>query len=225
MPDQDQGPSLELPSFGLRRRKKAQPEEAEPASETDVSAAPAAEAPDEPVVAEPTQVLEPVAAEAPEADRVAVAAAPAPSRGATKPAKPPRSPKPAKPARQRIRWIGAAMVGLLSGFALVGLINATLRACDAARGTASCGGPGLFVLFIILVLITLGATRLLRFWGFPDSGTVAFLGIALTAIVALVFLTAHLLSLTMVLVIPLITAFSFVISDWISVTMSEADQS
>jgi len=224
MPDQDQGPSLELPSFGLRRRKKAQPEEAEPASETDVSAAPAAEAPFEPVAAAPTQVLQPVAAEAPGADREPVAA-PAPSRRATKPAKAPKAPKPAKPARQRIRWIGAAMVGLLSGFALVGLINATLRACDAARGTASCGGPGLFVLFIILVLITLGATRLLRFWGFQDSGTVAFLGIALTAIVALVFLTAHLLSLTMVLVIPLITAFSFVISDWISVTMSEADQS
>ena len=224
MADQDQGPSLELPSFGLRRRKKAQPEEAEPASETDDSAAPAPEATDEPVDAEPTEVLEPVAAAESEAQHEPVAA-PAPSRRAAKRANAPRAPKPVKPGRQRIRWIGAAMVGLLSGFALVGLINATLRACDAARGTTSCGGPGLFVLFIILALITLGATRLLRFWGFQDSGTVAFLGIALTAIVALVFLTAHLLSLTMVLVIPLVTAFAFVISDWISVTMSEADQS
>lgn len=227
MADQDQGPSLELPSFGLRRRKKAQSEEAEPTSETDVNAAPPTKPIDEPIDAEPTEVLEPVVAAESEADREPVAA-PGPSRKATKTAKAPKAaktPKAAKPARQRTRWIGAAMIGLLSGFALVGLINATLRACDAARGTTSCGGPGLFVLFIILALITLGATRLLRFWGFQDSGTVAFLGIALTAIVALVFLTAHLLSLTMVLVIPLVTALSFVISDWISATMSEADQS
>jgi hypothetical protein len=78
---------------------------------------------------------------------------------------------------------------------------------------------------VILVLIAVGATRLLRWWGFGDAGIVSFLGIALTAIVALVFLTGELLSATMVLVIPLLTAFAFMIGDWMSSIMSEADQS
>jgi len=212
MADQDHGPSLELPSFGRRRRKKAQSDAPEPSPSPEPEPETALPPVAEPEDTTPTEVLAPTPVE-PEPET------------ALAPAKAPKAPKPPKPSRQRTRWIGAAMIGLLSGFALVGLINATLRACDAARGTASCGGPGLFVLFIILALITLGATRLLRFWGFQDSGTVAFLGIALTAIVALVFLTAHLLSLTMVLVIPLITALAFVISDWISATMTEADQS
>jgi len=250
MSDQDQGPSLELPPLGFRRRKKAQPEAAEPESapqeavEPDTEPSEPAEAteiivpadagtPVETAVDEPTQVIEaePGPAEEEPAPGVPVAetvAEPAPGRRAkaAKEPKQPKQPKRAKEARPaRARWLGAALVGLVSGFALVGLVGVTLQACDAARGTTSCGGPGLFVLFIILALITVGATRLLRWWGFGDAGTVSFLGIALTAIVVLVFLTADLQSLSMVLVVPVLTGLSFVLSDWVSATMSDADRS
>ena len=229
MSDQDQGPSLELPPLGFRRRKKAEPEAAEPESTPHVAESdtepsePAAEAAEPTVVDEPTQVIETVAEQtAEEPAPVVPVAEPAPARRA-RAAKAPKEPKEARAARAR--WLGAAVIGLLAGFALVGLVGVTLQACDAARGNTSCGGPGLFVLFIILALITIGATRLLRWWGFGDAGTVAFLGIALTAIVVLVFLTADLQSLSMVLVIPVLTGLAFVLSDWVSATMSDADRS
>ena len=230
MSDQDQGPSLELPPLGFRRRKKAEPEAAEPESapqevaESDTEPSePAAEAPEPTAVDEPTQVIETVAEPAAEEPApVVLVAEPAPARRA-RAAKAPRAPSEAPAARTR--WLGAAVVGLVAGLALVGLVGVTLQACDAARGNTSCGGPGLFVLFIILALITVGATRLLRWWGFGDAGTVAFLGIAVTAIVVLVFLTAHLQSLSMVLVIPVLTGLAFVLSDWVSATMNDADRS
>lgn len=228
MPDkdlpEDQGPSLELPSLSFRRRKKAA---AEPASVPDeapkAEAVPApepmpeVEAVPEP---EPTQVLTPV-----EPRRVKVVKTPKAPKAPKEP-RPPKAPR-AKSRREkpRSRALGAILIGLLSGFALVGLINATLHACDAARGTSSCGGGGLFVLLIILGLIVLGATRLLRLWGFGDGGTVAFLGVALVAIIAMVFLSAHLLSLTMVLVIPVMTAVTFLVGSMVSSTMAAADQS
>jgi len=208
MSDQDQGPSLELPSLGFRRRKKAKPEAAEPESTTEPADAPA-------------EVLPPVAEPA----------AVQPASEAPAPAQPDEEPTPIAPAKERklrkprTRWLGAGGIGLLAGFAIVGLVGLMLQACDSARGTTSCGGPGLFVLLAILALITVGATRLLRMWGFTDAGTVAFLGIALTGIVVLVFLTTHLQSLGMVLVIPMITMFAFLISDWVSATMSEANES
>jgi hypothetical protein len=239
MSDQDQGPSLELPSLGFRRRKKAKPEAAEPESTTEAADAPADEAPTEVIeqVAEPAAepVAEPVAELVAEAlPPVAEPAAVEPAREAPAPAQPGEEPTPIAPAKKpkerkprkpRTRWLGAGGIGLLAGFAIVGLIGLTLQACDSATGTTSCGGPGLFVLLAILALITVGATRLLRMWGFSDAGTVAFLGIALTGIVVLVFLTTHLQSLGMVLVIPMITMFAFLISDWVSATMSEANES
>ena len=228
MSDQDQGPSLELPSLGFRRRKKAKPEAVEPESTTEAAFAPADEAPTEviepvaePVAEPPTEVLPPVSEPA----------AVEPTTEAPAPAQPDEEPTPIAPAKEpkqrkpRTRWLGAGGIGLLAGFAIVGLIGLMLQACDSARGTTSCGGPGLFVLLAILALITVGATRLLRIWGFTDAGTVAFLGIALTGIVVLVFLTTHLQSLGMVLVIPMITMFAFLISDWVSATMSEANES
>jgi len=259
MSDQDQGPSLELPSLGFRRRKKAKPEAAEPDSTPDVAAAPADDAPTEvieppapvaepepvaesepesepeaapepePAAESPTEVLAPVVEEAAAPQAAASDTAPEPAAASlttvAEPAPAPaKQPKERKPRRARTRWLGAGGIGLVSGIALVGLIGVTLQACDAARGTTSCGGTGLFVLLIILALITVGATRLLRLWGFTDGGTVAFLGIALTGIVVLVFLTTHLQSLTMVLVIPLITMLSFLVSDWVSATMSQANE-
>jgi len=232
MSDQDQGPSLELPPLGFRR-KKAEPEAAEPEStpqevaESDTEfSEPAVQAAEPPAVDESTQVMETVAEPAAEEPTHVVhvtESAPARRARAAKAPKPPKEPKEARAARAR--WLGAAVIGLVAGFALVGLVGVTLQACDAARGNTSCGGPGLFVLFIILALITVGATRLLRWWGFGDAGTVAFLGIALTAIVVLVFLTADLQSLSMVLVIPVLTGLAFVLSDWVSATMSDADRS
>jgi len=239
MVDKDQGPSLEMPALGLRRRKKAKPdapeapEASEPLAEPEPFAEPEAVAESEPVIRaepEPVTVPEPVAQAEPEpvAQEPLAQAEPEPTVVAPvepKRSKPRKPAKPARPARERSRWIGAALIGLLSGIALVGLINATLRACDAAQGTSSCGGPGLFVLLVILALITVGATRLLRMWGFSDGGTVAFLGMALTAIVALVFLTGQLLSVAMVLVIPVVTALTFIVGEWLSSTMAEANQS
>lgn len=252
MAENDGGPSLELPSFGLRRRKKdrraevaqeaAADEQTEPPAapadeaSTDLRASepvaePVAEAATQPVAeadtepaAEPT--ADPTAEPTSEPDaELSAPVAPAEAGGAEEPVQEAEPRKVRTARRPRNRWVGAGLVGLLAGFALVFATNATLRACDAAKGTSSCGGPGLFLLLAILLLILVGSRSLLKLWGFDDAGTVAFLGLGLTAIVALLFLTAHLLSITMVLVIPALCVATFLIGGWLATTMAEADSS
>ena len=113
----------------------------------------------------------------------------------------------------------AAITGVVIGFLLVGLVNLALHACDWLNGTKSCGGPGLFLLLAILVVLMTLGTRILRAWGREDAGTVAFLGVGLAAVIALVLLADQLLSPWMVGVIPAVTVVSFLLAHWVSDTI------
>ncbi len=128
-----------------------------------------------------------------------------------------REPQLALPQVSR-PW-AAAITGVVIGFLLVGLVNLALHACDWLNGTKSCGGPGLFLLLAILVVLMTLGTRILRAWGREDAGTVAFLGVGLAAVIALVLLADQLLSPWMVGVIPAVTVVSFLLAHWVSDTI------
>jgi hypothetical protein len=241
------GPSLELPSlsFGRKRRKKAAqaapeppaaaapPEpEPEPASRrtrppapelpeptppplfADEVVAPPAEPQPEPGAADPAPG--PVAPATPVASKPPVASTPA--RSAPKrPAKQPRS-------RRQLRLpalggpLAAVVTGILVGVIAVGLTWASLRGCDAVRGTSSCGGPGyLLLLGIMIAMILLGAA-LLRAWGVPDPGSTSTLAVGLLAVLAMLFLVGVLFHWWMILVIPACSALTFAAAHWVAST-------
>ncbi len=132
-------------------------------------------------------------------------------------------------------WLGAVSVALpvinpriatvVTG-ALVGLIGVVLayltgRGCEQVRGVASCGGLGLFALLVILaVMVALGAA-MLKAWRVYDPVSTSFLGVGLIAVVVLLFLLSSLESVWMLLVIPVLSGFTFLLSRWVTETLIE----
>ncbi len=81
------------------------------------------------------------------------------------------------------------LVGAVVGLAAVLLTWGSLRLCDVATGTASCGGgPGLLLLVAILIALTYLGGWLLRGFGISDAGSTSFLAVGLLAVVAMLFL-------------------------------------
>ncbi len=114
------------------------------------------------------------------------------------------------------------MAGAVTGLAGVLLVLLVLRGCDAVRGTPTCGsGAGLLLLLAIAVAMVLVGALLLRELGVPESGSTAALGVSLVAVLALLFLIGVLMSWTMVVVVPLLTAATFVASWWVTTTFTE----
>lgn len=209
-PRRDDGPSLELPSFGLRRRRKrssveeseapAQPQEQDPRSESH-------DAPPPP----PDEGRTPARPE-PEA---------APAREAA-----PEPEQPSEPKRRRrtapVAGLTAAMVtGGIVGLGTVGLTWGSMRLCEVVRGTSSCGNPGFLVLLAILVLMALLGKALLRASGVRDPGSTSLLGIGLVAVLALLFLVEQLLHWWMAIVIPVAAVATFALSYWVTTTFVE----
>lgn len=229
------GPSLELPSlsFGRKRRKKAAqapPEPpAQPAPEPEPSPQPTR--PPAPELPEPTppplfadEVVAPTAEPEPEV------AAPAPAPVPVTPAAstPPRS-APKRPAKQPRRRPGftlpalggalaAVVTGILVGAISVGVTWASLRGCEAVRGTSSCGGPGYLLLLGILIAMTLLGAALLRAWGVPDPGSTSTLAVGLLAVLVMLFLVGVLFQWWMILVIPACSALTFAAAHWVAST-------
>ncbi len=127
----------------------------------------------------------------------------------TRPAriKQPKQPKPAKPAKPtRISepsiptmagWVAAALTGVAIGLLMVGMTAGSLQACEAVRGTSTCGGYGVPILLVIMaVLIAIGGF-LLRLFHVPDPGSTSFLAVGMVAVIALLFLLDFLLSVWM----------------------------
>ena len=135
--------------------------------------------------------------------------APAPDpepRRARRPRWPARRPvrpsQPAGPARRaagrRRRRPGSAVAADLG----------SLRLCDAATGTASCGGgPGLLMLLAILIALTYLGGWLLRGFGISDAGSTSFLAVGLLAVVAMLFLVDSLDEWTGAVAVPLVTSW------------------
>jgi hypothetical protein len=139
------------------------------------------------------------------------------------PARPRRTPRdrsvPLLPGRP-----AAAVTGVVVGLALVGLTWVGMRGCELVRGTSSCGAaPGMAALAVIFVLtVAVGGVLLARF-RIPDPGSTSFLATGLTGVICLLFLVEHLDHWSMVLVIPAITAGTFLLSWWVTTTYVEQD--
>jgi hypothetical protein len=226
-------PSLEPPSL-FRRRKKAP--EAAPEPPAELTAEPAVQAPVPPPVPPPAQpVVEPppeptpVAAEEPAAsvaddspttifdDTSEPTAAEVPLEVATTQVATQAEPKP-----PREPWLGgtpaAAVTGLFIGALIVAATAGSLHLCTAVKGTSSCGGPGFFLLVAILIVAVLIGAAMLRGAAVPEPGSTSFLAVGLLSVIALLFLVGSIFEWWMIIVIPLASVATFLLSYWVTTT-------
>ena len=242
MPD-DERPSLEAPQlFGRRRTRRQARADAEPASEQHgfedsgsdaTEVAPVVPAPEEAPDATAVLPAQPSAPRRPRATRrtpdgdVDVVHAPgavrtdeAPAETPAKPARVPRVPRstPSLPGRA-----AAVVAGLGAGLALLGFTWLGFQGCEAVRGTSSCGtGPGMVALAVIFVLAVVVGAVLLSLFDVPDPGATSFLGTGLTGVVYLLLLGA-LDNWTVLVVVPVVTAATFLLSWWVTTTYVDTD--
>jgi hypothetical protein len=135
-------------------------------------------------------------------------------------------PKKVKPPRERrepaLSGLAASVVtGLVVGLLIVGLSWAGMQGCEVLRGTSTCGEPGYLLMAAILVLAVVVGSRLLRAWRVPDPGSTTFLAVGLTAVIALLFLINQLEEWWMIIVIPVVSLFTFALSHWVTTTFIE----
>lgn len=196
----DDGPSLEMPSFSLKRKKN---EPQEPAADE-------REAEAEPV--RPTEPMRPTATAMPTA--VVPVAHPAVAPGATEPEHRPRRELPT------IALSGvpaAAATGVVVGGLAVLLAWLATSTCDVVRGTPSCGGgPGLLILATVLVLLAYAGSLLLRVFGVPDAGSTSILAVGILTVLVLVFLLGSIDEWWMVIAIPVAAVLAFCASWWVT---------
>ncbi|WP_193606822.1 hypothetical protein [Nocardioides lijunqiniae] len=199
---------------------------------------PAAEpAADDPVTLVEEEPAPPLFVDEVESDRprddVPVPAAPAP-KTKTKPAKPAEPAKPPKaekaapelqaprPPRAPLSGrVAAAVTGVLVGLVLVGGTYLALRGCEAVQGTTSCGRAGFPLLALIFIAAILVGSVLLSRFALPDATSTSFLATGMTAVVALLFLIDVLDHWSMVVVIPLVSVLTFLLSHWVTTTFIE----
>ena len=92
-----------------------------------------------------------------------------------------------------------------------------LRGCELVRGTDSCGGgPGLLLLVGILVAMVLAGTALLTWLHVPEPRSTSFLGVGVTAVVAMVALLEAVFSAWMFVVVPLVAAAAYLLAWWVT---------
>lgn len=116
-----------------------------------------------------------------------------------------------------------AVVGLLCGFATIGLVWTSEQGCERFRDTANCGALGLpLLLVIVVVTMVLGGIALSRL-AMPHPRLVAFLGVAFMLAVVLAFLTGSLSSPWTLAVIPVLTAVTFLLANLVARLLERAD--
>ncbi len=123
----------------------------------------------------------------------------------------------------RIKPLYAALLtGLISGLLCVLMAKGASAGCEAIRDEDSCGGAlGLLTLVAILAIEVLIGANLLKAWRIADPFSTSFLGVGLVAMVSMLFFMDVIVSPKMFVVIPLITAASFVLSWWVTVKFVE----
>lgn len=216
------GPSLELPSFGFGRKRRGEEKGGESRGAGEGSPdtilddhPPAAEPVEEPADPTPSATIPGAAAAAAAAAREnqAVDGAPAPEE----PKEPFRKLElPQLPGRQ-----AAAATGLVVGLLGVGATYLSLRLCSVIKGTTSCGAPGLLLLLAILIALVVVGGALLRAFHVPDPVSTSFLAVGVLAVIALLFLIQVLLSWTMVIVIPVASVVTYLLSHWVTTAFIE----
>ncbi|MDQ6933738.1 MAG: hypothetical protein M3130_00295 [Actinomycetota bacterium] len=213
-PADDKEPNLELPSLRLRIRRKKKQQLAVPVpvapcpppAGSDASAT-SAQPPD--------GRAEPPAA-------VATAIAPEPAAGILqKPGRLRRGPHDFKLPHLNSR-VATVLSGIIVGLVGVVLAIGTDQGCQAARGVNTCGGGvGLFALIVILVVEVLVGAVLLRAFGVADPASTSFLGVALVAVIAMLFFVGALGSMWMLVVIPVLTGLTYLFAWWVTDTFVE----
>jgi hypothetical protein len=118
-------------------------------------------------------------------------------------------------------WAAAIVTGLVVGGLIVGGTSASLRLCTAVKGTESCGNPGFLLLVAILVVCVLVGAVMLRAARVPEPGSTSFLAVGLLSVVALMFLIDQLLEWWMVIVIPVVSILTYVLSHWVTSSFVE----
>lgn len=172
----EDGPSLEMPSFPLRRRRRVRPAGAE----------------SEP---EPAPELETVADPPSRRRTVSLAGLPA-----------------------------AALTGLLVGALAVAVGWASGVACEAVRGTSSCGGAvGLPILLAALVLLAWVGGLLLAVLGVRDARSTSLLAVGVLAVLVLVFLLGSLDHWWGVTALPIAAVVAYVGSWWLTTAAAGDD--
>jgi hypothetical protein len=147
--------------------------------------------------------------------------APEPLAGPVAAGAPPERRAPREP------WLegrpAAALTGLLVGALIVAATAGSLRLCTAVQGTSSCGGPGLFLLVAILLAAVLVGAALLKAAAVPQPGSTSFLAVGLLSVVALLFLVGSIFEWWMVIVVPLVSVATFLLSHWVTTTYIEPE--
>jgi peptidoglycan/LPS O-acetylase OafA/YrhL len=121
--------------------------------------------------------------------------------------------------------LAAAAVGLLVAVLARVLIVGGEQACDAIRGTTSCGTAGGFMLLAIGALMIYAGMRLLRLLAVPEPGITSILGVALLTIVILAVLLDVIFSVWMWIVLPLVAAAVYAFAAWATARLSELGHS
>lgn len=220
----DEGPSLEMPSFSLRRKKKAPSEDVapEPIPEPDPIPAPEPIPEPEPIPApdpapEPDPIPEPEpepAYEAPTAVVPVVGEADDPAEYEDEPAhREPRGPRELPlsglPA--------AATTGVVVGGLAVLLTWLSTSGCEAVRGTSSCGGgPGFLILLAVLALLAVAGGWLLARFGESEASSTSLLAVAIMAVLVLVFLLGSLDEPWALVAVPVTAVVGYCVSWWVT---------
>lgn len=211
--DEPDEPTLELPSF-FRRKKRRGAE---------------ATAADVPSADPQLDTSAPVTAEAEPAGETAPPPEPAGEtepEPATSPA--PRGRRPARARRTRPALSpgpASLVAGAVVGAVGTGLTWAALQGCEALRGTDSCGGPGLLVLVAILAVMVVAGALLLKALGVSEPNATSFLGVGLMTVIVLVTLMETLFSAWMFLAVPVLTALSYLAAQWVSTRFVDTEES
>jgi hypothetical protein len=115
------------------------------------------------------------------------------------------------------------VVGLLAGFVTIALIWLSEQGCDRVRDSPNCGAAG-FPLLVLAVVITivLGSLALSRL-AMPHPKLVAFLGVGFMLLLVLAFGSNDLFSTWTLVVVPVLTAITFLVANLIAGRLERAD--
>ncbi len=200
----DGGPSLEMPSFSLRRRRKAPVEdpEARPAAVRPAATGPA----DVPTAVVP-------------------AVEPREPRAHDEPAEPEPRQRRELPTIALAGLPAAAATGVAVGALAVLLTWLATGTCEVVRGTSSCGGgPGLLVLVAVLVVLAYAGSLLLRVLAVADAGSTSVLAVGILTVLVLVFLLGSIDEWWMAVAIPVAAVVAFCASWWVTNAVVATDR-
>jgi len=146
----------------------------------------------------------------------------------------PEPERPAQPARVRKERkaltlpplsapIASLVTGVVTGLVIVALTFLSSRGCELVRGSGSCGALGLPMLIAIMALGVLLGAVLLKVWQVSDPMSSSFLAVGLVAVLAMLFLLPSIDEWWMVIVIPVLSALTFLLAWWVTRTFIDTE--